>query len=243
VERPECDREIRPRSVRKDTPEWTVGRKSRIPPNGKATSDSRGPVTHHGGLAVQSAQAEEAAVPQRRGTPARAGAGWGRDDLGRGKKTQGRSESRLCRKVQRGFGTRRRSKASRLSESRRTSRDRELATAHGAGEVENAPPPGRDCRASGSEVRGFAGVRAGRFWVERLRAQPLRRQEHPVRYRWPFVRARKRQVEGDGGCGGPGNRPEHPHSRRDVVAALLRQDNGALGVKPRSTAAQAADRG
>jgi hypothetical protein len=48
--------------VRKDTPMQESGRKPRDLPNGKATSDTRGPVAHHGGLAVHAAQAAEAAV-------------------------------------------------------------------------------------------------------------------------------------------------------------------------------------
>jgi hypothetical protein len=174
-------------------------------------------------------------ISARRGEPARAGAGWGEDDFGRGIETQGRSESRPGRKARRGFGTRRRSKASRPSKSRRTSRERELATVHGAGEVENAPLPERDCRASGSEARGFAG---DRVWAALLsqgsRAQPLRRQEHPNRFSGPSYGAQA-QVEGGGGCGGPGNRPEHPHSRRDVVAGLPIRQDGAFGEKPWST--------
>jgi hypothetical protein len=89
---------------------------------------------------------------------------------------------------------------------------------HGAGEVENAPLPGRDHRASDGEVRGFAGDRfRAALLSQGSRAQPLRRQEHPERCPGPSYGAQA-QVEGDGGCGGPGNRPEHPHSRRDVVA-------------------------
>lgn len=131
-------------------------------PDGKATSDSRGPAAHHGGLAVHTAQAVEAAVlrdaaPRRE--PERVGE---RMTLKGEIETQGRSESRPSRKARRGFGTRRRSKASRPSNSRRTSRERGLATVHGAGEVENAPLPERDSRASGGEVRGFAGDRVGR---------------------------------------------------------------------------------
>lgn len=167
----------------------------------------------------------------RRSAPARAGAGWGEDDLGRGIETQGRSESRPSRKARRGFGTRRRSKASRPSESRRTSRERGLATVHGAGEVENAPLPGRDCRASGSEVRGFAGSRfRAALLSQGSRAQPLRRQEHLERRPGPSYGAQA-QVEGGGGCGGPGNRPEHPHSRRDVVAGLPFTAGVALSVR------------
>jgi hypothetical protein len=59
---PECDREIRSRRVRKDTPMQESGREPRLLPNGKATSDSRGPAAHHGVLAVHTAQAVEAAV-------------------------------------------------------------------------------------------------------------------------------------------------------------------------------------
>lgn len=147
-----------------------------------------------GELAVHAAQAEEMAVPPRSGAPARAGASWGEDDLERGEETQGRSESRPSRKARRGFGTRRRSKASRPSESRRTSRGRELATAHGAGESRTRRcPDGRTAQAVTK-----SGVSLGTSWAAQRSqgswAQPLRRQEHPIRFS-----GRSRRASGAGG--------------------------------------------
>ena len=217
---PECDREIRSRRVRKDTPERDCGRKSMVLPNGKATSDSRGPAAHHGGLTVHAAQAAEAVALQRRRAPARAGAGWGEDDLGRGMKTQGRSESRPSRKARRGFGTRRRSKASRPSKSRRTSRERGLATVHGAGESRTRRCPDGTTAQVVAKSGVSLGVEQGGAGVARFQSPASSEAGAPGSIHWPFVRRASARLEGDGGCGGPGNRPEHPHSRRDAVAVL-----------------------
>jgi hypothetical protein len=188
------------------------------------------------GLAAHPAQAGEVAASPRSEAPARAGAGGGKDDLGRGHKTQGRSESRPSRKARRGFGTRRRSKASRPSESRRTSRERRLATVSGAGEVENAPPPGRSCRASGREARGFAGDRfRAALGPQGSRAQPLRRQEHPRRFTGPSYRRASVEVGGRWWLwrtGQPaGASPFETRCGRCPASA----GDGAFGVKPRST--------
>lgn len=169
------------------------GRKSMNLPNGKATSDSRGPAAHHGGLTVHTAQAVEAVAPQRRGAPARAGAGWGEDDLGRGMKTQGRSESRPSRKARRGFGTRRRSKASRPSKSRRTSRERGLATAHGAGESRTRRCPGGTTAQAVARSGVSLGVDTGGTAVARQQGPASSEAGAPGSTFWPFVRARKRQ--------------------------------------------------
>jgi hypothetical protein len=231
---------MRPRNPNPKGPQGHPGAESRAKVPGFAEWEgdfrfegTRGPPM--GGLTVHAAQAAEAVASQRREAPARAGAGWGEDDLGRGQKTQGRSESRSGRKARRGFGTRRRSKASRPSKSRRTSRERELATAHGAGEVENAPLPGRDFRASGSEDQGFALVRAGRRWCRKT-AEPSLFGGRSTRLGRLAVRtgAQASRLKGDGGCGGPGNRPEHPHSRRDAVAGLPNRQEWRLRCEARN---------
>lgn len=205
------DREVRPRRFRKDALERDDGRKAVMLPTGKETSRSRGPaVLGDSGNGVgrswlfTSRKRWRQPCLMRVGEAGASRSGFGSERSSRGGiETQGRNGSSWSGNVLRGFGTHRRSKASRPSATRRTNRDLRLATADGAGEFETHRRPGEGAAqaASGSGVSLGIG-RAVPLSRDRS-AQPLRRQEHPVGFLARGVA--QAMALGGGGCGSPGN--------------------------------------
>lgn len=109
--------------------------------------------------------------------------------------------------------------------------------------VENAPLPGRDDCASGREVWGFAGGRAGRRWGRKI-PEPSLFGGRSTRFDSLALRtARKRRRRAMVAVEVRATGRSIPI--RDAMQSLFcrKAGDGALGVKPWSTAAQAADRG
>jgi hypothetical protein len=121
----------------------------------------------------------------RRSAPARAGAGWGEEDLGRGIETQGRSESRPAARHggDSGLvgGARPRGRATRGG--RAETVDWQRFTEQAKSRTRRCPH-GPDAQASGSAGFRWGSSRAV-LLSQGSRAQPLRRQEHPVRFAGP----------------------------------------------------------